>query len=611
MIAEVYPLKKMPRKARVFDYIIPDDIKAERGMLVKIPFRSKELFGIIAKVKDKPLRGIRLKAINSIYKQIQIREEELSFFEQISRELAQSVPSILSHAIPTPYKRESTSVENTIFGAPLTIPSTEVMSISRNVKYLLDRNKAFVFSPDIKRTAATIASYIREKEDQKCIILAPNVIDAKLLAKYLHGFEPLLVTGEETQGKRFHALNEFRLQKNGLLIGTKPALFFVDSTVTSIFVVKSSHKNHGQHERNPRFDTRHIAQLYSQTFSTNLFFFDVAPRIDDLINFSKTNLLGDGTKTNVEIIRMELERMHAPHPLFSTSALQAIEESLTNNLPVLCIFNMKGKAQRLKCNDCETSIQCSLCACAVAVHNLAMYCVRCKNKEPIPLNCPSCKSTNLFELGYGNQAIEYALNNLFKNVKISMIDKEHPEFDKSAHIYLSTSFFLENHFNPFKPKNFGAVILLDADAPLYRKSFRALEEALIETDSYRSIAHASRSRFLIQTNSPALFQEYFTDCYKMLFKELEPRFSYNQPPYYRWATIRFSEKETKKAEIEISIIEQSLKKIIPNINIRKKQIEERDEYIIELSANHQDFNGLLDYFNTLQDRFIIDTNAFY
>ncbi len=610
MIAEVYPIQKMPRKARVFDYVVPDSLSLERGMLIKIPFRNKELFGIVAKVKDKPLRGIRMKPVSTIYKNIKLREEELSFFEHLSKDFAQSVPSVLHHAIPTPYKRESTSVENKIFGGSLTIPSSEVIQISRIVKNLLDTNKAFVFSPDIKRTAAAIASYIREKENQKCVILAPNILDAKLLAKYLHGFNPILVTSEESQGKRFHAFETFHGQSEGLLIGTKPALFFIDGTVTTIFVVKSTHHNHGQHERNPRFDVREIAKKYSDSFSTNLFFFDAGPRVDDLETFSKTNIIGEPTALPAEIIRMELERRHAPHPVFSLATLQTIEGCISGNQPVLCVFNKKGTAQRLKCNDCEASIKCSKCSNAVAVHKLSTHCVRCSNSEPIPLSCPECKSKKLFELGYGNDAIEAALNKLFPNVNVSKMDKEHPEFDLKAHIYLSTSYFLENHFNPFKPKKFGAVILLDADSLLYRQSFRALEETLYETDSWRSVAHANRCRFLVQTNSPALFHEYFSDPIQMYQNELETRRSYNQPPFSRWATITFTEKESRKADVEINVLIQGIQRAAPDVKHRTKQVEEKNEYTLELSTRREDFQPLLDFFVTLPDHYIIDTNAF-
>jgi primosomal protein N' len=610
MIAEVYPIKKMPRKAKVFDYKIPDNLKLNRGDMVKIPFRNQELFGIVAKVKDKPPRGIKLKDVASSYKEIRIREDELSFFEQISLELAQSVPSLLHLAIPTPYKRESTSVENTIFGAALTIPSSEAVSISRTVKYLLDRNQAFVFSPDIKRTAAAIASYIREKEDQKCVVLAPNVADAKLLAKYLHGFNPHLVTGDETQGKRFHSFTSFKSDPGALLIGTKPALFFFDSEVTSIFVIKSSHKNHGQHERNPRYDLRHIAKLYSQKFSTNLFFFDVAPRIDDLNYFSKINTLGSPTNTEVEIVRMELEKKHAPHPALSLHTLNTIEDVLGSGAPVLCVFNKKGKALRLKCNDCQKAIQCSVCSNIVSVHKHAMHCIRCSNKEPIPRHCSGCKGTNLFEVGFGIEAIEDALQKLFPNFKINKIDKEHPEFNPSAHIYLSTSYFLENHFNPFKPKKFGVVILLDADSALYRQSFRGLEEALVETDSYRSIAHASRARFILQTNSPALFQEFFDDPCKMFAKELETRNAYSQAPFVRWATVSFEEKESRKAEVEINILSQNIKKIVEDVKIRMQE-KDTGKYVIEFGAKTNEFSKLLPLFKSLPDRYIIDTNAFY
>ena len=79
MIAEVYPLLRLPRAKRVFDYLVPSKLKVQRGSFVRIPYRDQELWGIVKAVKDKPPRGIELKTLINVSDRIALREEELSF----------------------------------------------------------------------------------------------------------------------------------------------------------------------------------------------------------------------------------------------------------------------------------------------------------------------------------------------------------------------------------------------------------------------------------------------------------------------------------------------------------------------------------------------------
>ena len=86
MIAEVYPLKRMSRGLSAFDYLIPEVLQIQRGMFVTIPYHRSTVNGIVKRVKDKPVRGITLKSIDSIYAGVHPREEELSFFESLAQE---------------------------------------------------------------------------------------------------------------------------------------------------------------------------------------------------------------------------------------------------------------------------------------------------------------------------------------------------------------------------------------------------------------------------------------------------------------------------------------------------------------------------------------------
>lgn len=124
MIAEIYPIMRMPRHVRVFDYAIPETLHhLKRGDVVVIPFRETDVLGVIASVKARAATKFRLKAIARHDTRIQFSDTELSFFESLAQELAQSVSSILYSSLPEFPKRLTVKPLPNLPSAALTIPS--------------------------------------------------------------------------------------------------------------------------------------------------------------------------------------------------------------------------------------------------------------------------------------------------------------------------------------------------------------------------------------------------------------------------------------------------------------------------------------------------------
>ena len=220
MIAEVYPLMRLPRGKKAFDYVVPDDQMPQRGSFVRIPYRQEEIWGIVKNVKDKPPRGITLRPLTATRKDIGIREEELSFFERLSHELAQSVSSVLYAALPTPPVRLSEKRNPDLSWLPLTLPTSEAQHVLRIVQTLANRGQAFIQAPDLRRATAVILGSLQKQPEQKTLILAPTVRDVRLVRSRLTGHTPLVITGEETERERFNTWQALRRLPYAVLLGT-------------------------------------------------------------------------------------------------------------------------------------------------------------------------------------------------------------------------------------------------------------------------------------------------------------------------------------------------------------------------------------------------------
>jgi len=611
MIAEIYPIMRMPRHVTVFDYAVPEELHhLKRGDVVVIPFRTTSIFGIISRTKNVQDRAFRLKSITKQDTRISFSDAELSFFEHLATELAQSVPSILNSFLPEFPKRISTKSVPIAPNEPLTIAPSELNGLQSIAQQLTERSRAFAHVSDIKRMSCVIAGYLRLKPDQKCIVLCPTILDAKRLYAHLPLETRFLLTGEENTGTQFAVWHAYRNADACVMIGTKNILFATDAKTTTIFVVRSSHENHGHHEQNPRFDGRTVAHTLAEHHHTNLFFLDVMPRIEDTITFSKTNIIGTPPNLVPRIIDMEHQsRASAIGHWISHETYQATQECLERGERVLVVLNKKFHARRLSCTSCASDVVCETCGNGMILDDLLMRCVRCKSSIPIIRSCPKCHEATLKESGFGNQKIDALLQKEFTTIATCLIDKEHPTMNRNASLVISTSYYLEQMANAFTPDRFALVVLLDADAPLFRPTYRASEAALYECEGWRALAFANRAQFFVQTRSVPFFTEYFEDPAASIAMECEARRAYIQPPFCEISTLTFEEPEPRKADILQNQLVQQIRAVSSIVRMKKGRSSTGSEYTLELRYPPEDHPKLLALFRTIPDRVIIDTQA--
>ncbi len=609
MIAEVYPLRRMPRTFSHLDYFVPEGMDIQKGSFVQIPFRQNQIFGIVKRVKDKPPRGITLKPIVSVLVELTLQEKELSFFEDIATQIAQSVSSLLHASLPQPPKKKSSVVSSLVAGIPLTIPAQESETVARLAKQMHERRFSFLTIPDLRRTAAVIARYLYQRPDQKATIICPTVRDVTLLCRYLHQLSPLYVTGEETNQERFETWKNYRQSKKIVLITTRTGLFYPDATTTTVFLVRSNHANHIQHDRNPRLDAHVVTKLFAECFTTNLFYIDVAATLEDLLQFGKDQFLFFPIRTPVQFIDAAKERPVSSQSAITTTTCERIAEVIEAKGRVLVVYNKKGYAIRLRCMQCDHRFVCSSCKHLVRVHATTIQCVHCGLTEPSPQRCPSCKSPNVQQRGYGSERLYELFHGWFPNTTIQLVDAQHPAFDPSTTLTLATQYFLENYFDPFNEHQFDCVVHLDPDSPLFATNFRATQRAIHGLYEWIGVAHANQAPTIVQTEEGGLFEDFLQNPIVQLEEEYAIRSTYAQPPFTQWIRVTIREAERKKRELEVYLLTASLEKF-EGVRVSPQTTSVADEHALIVRTPLVMLQAVLPFFSTLDDHYIIDVNAF-
>jgi len=540
MLAEIYPIKRLPRRFRTLSYMIPKGMAVERGTIVEIPFRTGTVFGVVASLRSEEAsdRSFFAKPILKIFSPLVFSSAEVGWFEALAEEL------VLHAALPSFPKREKLTVKKVFGGKQLTIPADEILPLSETAKHMATLDRAFIFSLDLRRSAALISAYRKHCPDISIQIIAPHVRDAELLQTHLAHLSPFFLTGEETALKRFRIWKNYRESSNGILIGSRVAALLPHPKLGAVFLVRSSHRDQKQSNQNPRYDARHTASLLSKYLHARLFFLDAAPRTDDLLLFPEARFLRPLSLPQPSVADLVRERLVSPHPILSSTAVQTIFETLEKKKRVLCVYNKRGADNRAAVN---------------------------------------------------------ILKHQFPKTSIVGLDKEIglTKEAETADILVATQFYLESIFNPFDPDDFGLVVMLQADFPLFEKTCRALERTLDSAAEWQGAAHGMRAKFLLQSETPRLFSLFFDEPLAALKKDLEQRADYREPPCFRSLAIKPKQPDQKGLE-----------------QLRERIWRERPDAIVEKEMNgisvrvHPEaFRALHTLFSRIPDRFIIDTTA--
>jgi primosomal protein N' len=604
MLAEVYPVMRMPRKFGVFDYEIPEGMNLRRGSIVHVPFRHGETVGVVARVKDGGGKGIRLKRVASIVSPpTAFSDAELDAYEDVAFDAAQSVSSVLHAAIPKMRQREAGRASSPSPTAmPLTIPAREAPSIALAATQFAQRQTASVIMPDLRRATAFVAAFQHEHPNEPIMVLLPNVRDARLVASRLGDRRLIVATGEESARDRAIAWKAWRASSDAMLVGTRTAALWSHPKLGAVFLLRSGHPNHKQSDRNPRIDARAVAETFGSRLHARVARVDVSPRTEDLLSADVQDPLGPRTRPQTAVADMAVERLSAAHPRIGPSAVLRIAETLQAGRRVLCAYNLKGVSRRVQCADCGRRFPCPACGGVFASYDLTVRCHRCGRVDPMPVACPACGGKRLSARGYGNRAVAAALQKMFPEATVGCVEKGSDAVAADgSDILVVTRHYYENVFDPFQPPNVGLVVDLDADLPLYEPTSGAVERALLSAEEWRGVANACRADVLLQTEAADLFRSLMTEPERMLSEDLEHRRVYGQPPFCRIMTVRYKSSEPHERAAALRSLSDAIRREVPESNI----IESEEG--IRLSVPHDRAAVILRLFSSTSDRYIIDT----
>lgn len=439
--------------------------------------------------------------------------------------------------------------------------------------------------------------------------------------------------------------------KAQIILGARSSIFLPFSDLGLIVVDEEHETSYKQFEPSPRYNARDAAIVLSRLHQGKIVLGSATPSLESYFNASENKYgfvelkrrFGEVQLPEIQLVDIkEKHRKKEMSGHFSDTLLKQIQEELDQNKQVILFQNRRGFSPVVECRTCGVSPQCPNCDVSLTFHKFKneLKCHYCNYLRAMPNSCGACGSNTLDTKGFGTEQIELELKELFPNNSTGRMDLDTTRgkygyqkiigaFEaKEIDILVGTQMLSKG----LDFDNVSLVGILNADMMLNFPDFRAHERAfhLMVQVSGRAGRSKKQGKVIIQTYNPyhQILQQVSSTDYTAMFKEqLQDRWQFHYPPYFRLVKISLKHKDYQKVNAAINWLSKALQNIFREHVLGPSQpyvSRIRNQYIKNiiikippkqsLGKTKQEIHKIKNTFQSVTDfrpiRFIIDVDTY-
>jgi len=437
-------IKVLIPKAGLFplDYKISNDINIEVGDLIIVPFRNKNITGVVWETNcspsDKQLKIIdrTLNPPGSNYKNIGLANIEL--IKKASSYYLASLGSIAKLVVPFDIDPQLTLPESETFSGEYSLPNLSEEQ-TNTLNFIKATSKPMLLKGVTGSGKTEVYFYLVAetiKKGKQSLIMLPEIsLSSQIIKRFTQrfGFKPALWNSSISKTRKKKIMQGILSGSTKVVIGTRSSLFLPYKSL-ALIVVDEEHDASYKQGEGILYNARDMAVLKAHLLAASVVLVSATPSIETIYNvqqekYSMVELksrFSDATLPEVEIIDMrniELEQNN----WLSKPLITAINTTLEQGNQCLLFLNRRGYAPLMLCKACGYRFQCSKCSASMVTHKSRklMECHHCGIISKIYDTCPECHHDNsLILCGPGIERIEEEVKRLFPDSRIKVISKD-------------------------------------------------------------------------------------------------------------------------------------------------------------------------------------------
>jgi len=529
---------------REFTYELPDG--AGKGSVVSVPFGRSRARGVVVELVDAAPVGVKTLPVERVLDELPPELVDLALWvadyygstPARALELVAPVRRQRRKEQAPPGERQSLEGEP----APERLSADQEAAVAR----IAEGGRFLLYGPTGSgKTEVYLQAAARALErGLGTIVLVPEIaLTPQTVGRFRARFgdSVALLHSGLTDAERRDERERISLGKARVVVGARSAVFAPMRGV-GLICVDEEHDPSYKQESDPRYDARTVAAKRAALEGAAVVYGSATPRPESWAALERLEL-GERIGAQLPPVKIVDLRREAGYPL-SAPLLKELGGIAERGGKAILLLNRRGIAPALHCRACGTTFRCPDCDVSLTLHRDGMLrCHHCGHSEPVPQECPACRSVELARIGAGTQKLERELATRVPELELIRLDADtaaHPEElakalrrfrDADRAVLLGTQMVAKGHH--FAGVELAAVV--DADIGLSLPDLRAEERTFqLVTQLAGRSGRDAPGRVLVQTFQPdarpiALAARH--DVKRFLADELDRRRELGYPPF--------------------------------------------------------------------------------
>lgn len=364
--ASIVPAIRTVHGVDVFDYLIEDTADLQPGDIIRIPFRTRSIIGMIVSIADTSPFASKAVNIGAPTPLLRTKDAGVALLTGSASRCFTPRPSILTSWLRTVPKRA------------ISTPSNQTSAQSpfprRETRYALDR----------LQETYTCA----QQSSGQVVIIVPWQHRAEQLAADL---EAPCLHADMAAGRAWNAIQAFVSQQTRIIVTTRIGAWlslFADCVILD----EPENDDHKQDEMTPRLDARwtvsQAAQLIPQLSTV---FVSTTPSVTSLdVPWEQVPSIEPHLTLEATLVgsRSKIDSI-------TSSTLTRMEASIEEGRSCIVIHPIRGDRARFTCRDCGWIAPCNNCGFVLSRLSTGAVCRKCSKRATAPEHCINCGGLDL------------------------------------------------------------------------------------------------------------------------------------------------------------------------------------------------------------------------
>ena len=580
---------------RPFTYLSDVSYKPEIGDYVYVPFRNKQIIGVVWEKQVKVPENIKIKKIISKVDFPKLSSANIEFIKKFSQYNISNLGMTLKlfmfekgFVSLDKIKQKKIDNEFDIIKIKNEILNTQQKNSVRQILNNLNFNTySTTLLHGVTGSGKTLVylEIIKEalKKDHQVLVLLPEIALTKQISqrfKDYFGTEVALWHSSIGDKKKKIIWHEISQNKIKLVLGARSSLFLPFQDL-KLIIIDEEHDSSYKQDEGLIYNARDMSILKASIEKFPILLISATPSIESYFNSTNKKYFYVSLKErykNISFPKTQIVDLIKFPPdkgkFVSNSIISQLKKIVDEKNQVLFFLNRRGYSTYIICYQCKKRLVCPYCSIGLVFHQATneAICHYCDHKTKINQTCVDGKKCNFSFYGIGIEKIFEEVKNLFPDQKIQIFSSDTISRNKDSaniiqnieqnkiSILVGTQLISKGFHFP----HLNCIVVINSDTNFLGSDIRASEKnfQLLQQLSGRAGRVDNKAIVFLQTNdsnnkilhslsnpNPDVFYE----------EELSFRKKANLPPFTKLVSIIISSKN----QFVVDKISKKLKQTFP------------------------------------------------